>query len=450
MFENFGLLLGLALLIGFALRGVNIIFATLVCAAVVALTNGLSVSESLSQYYATGPLGAFTFAGKFFLLFAAGALFGRVMGESHGAASIAAALTRLLGEKRVLWVIVLASALLTYGGVVVFVVIFTMYPLGLRLIKQANIPKRLLCASAALGAGTFTMTALPGSPSIHNVIAASSLGTDLFAGAGMGLFAAAMMFGLGMWYLEWQRKVAFQRGEQFELGPRDQLSDLRDDELPHWFTALLPLLLVLSVILLPRVISLLLNPEQIPAWLQFAKSQPIIWPSFALLLGAIVNVILLPKSIPSPLQTFGNGVDDSIMPLLNTAAVIGFGAVVTKTVGFASFISWFSDSSLPPLLSLFTSVSVVAGITASASGGLQIFMETLAPMYIAQGIDKEVIHRIVVIASGGIDSLPHSGAVIAMFTIMGLKHKDAYRDIAVVTVLIPVIAALSLVTYASF
>lgn len=450
MFENFGLLLGLALLIGFALRGVNIIFATLVCAAVVALTNGLSVSESLSQYYATGPLGAFTFAGKFFLLFAAGALFGRVMGESHGAASIAAALTRLLGEKRVLWVIVLASALLTYGGVVVFVVIFTMYPLGLRLIKQANIPKRLLCGSAALGAGTFTMTALPGSPSIHNVIAASSLGTDLFAGAGMGLFAAAMMFGLGMWYLEWQRKVAQQRGEQFELGPRDQLSDLSDDELPHWFTALSPLLLVLSVILLPRVISLFLDPEQIPAWLQFAKSQPIIWPSFALLLGAIVNVILLPKSIPSPLQTFGNGVDDSIMPLLNTAAVIGFGAVVTKTVGFASFISWFSDTSLPPLLSLFTSVSVVAGITASASGGLQIFMETLAPMYIAQGIDKEVIHRIVVIASGGIDSLPHSGAVIAMFTIMGLKHKDAYRDIAVVTVIIPVIAALSLVTYASF
>lgn len=450
MLENFGLVLGLALLIGLALRGVNILFATLLCSAVVALSNGLSVAESLSSFYASGPLGAFTFAGKFFLLFCAGALFGRVMGESHGAASIAAAMTRLMGEKRVLWVVVLASALLTYGGVVVFVVIFTIYPLGLRLLKQANLPKRLLCGAAALGAGTFTMTALPGSPSIHNVIAASSLGTDLFAGAGMGLFAAALMFGLGMWYLEHQRGVAIARGEGFEAGPKDQLVDIDDKDLPHWFIAVAPLLLVLSTILLPRLAGLVWTPETMPEWLQFAKANPIIWPSFALLLGSIVNVILLPKAIPAPLQTFGQGVDDAIMPLLNTAAVIGFGAVVTKTAGFAYFISWFSDSSLPPLVSLFTSVSVVAGITASASGGLQIFMETLAPVYLNQGMDPEVLHRIVVIASGGIDSLPHSGAVIAMLTIMGLKHRDAYKDIAVVTVIIPVTAALSLVAYASF
>ena len=451
MIENIGLLAGLGLLIWFALRGVNILFATLVCSAVVALSNGLPLAESLSSQYASSPLGAFTFAGKFFLLFAAGAMFGRVMSVSNGAASIAAAMTRALGEHRALWTIVLASALLTYGGVVVFVVIFTMYPLGLRLSEQANIPKRLLCGGIALGAGTFTMTALPGSPSIHNVIAASALGTDLYAGAALGLIAAGIMFGLGMWYLESQRKKAASNNENFVANSKDQIDVIADSDMPPLWRSLSPLLLVLLVILLPRLAVMAVDDaSQLPAWLQFAKAQAIVWPSFALLLGAILNTVLLPKNLPEPMKVYGAGVDDSIMPLLNTAAVIGFGAVVTSTSGFAQFISWFSNTEMPILLSLFSSVSVVSGITGSASGGLQIFMSTLADFYLNAGVPPEVLHRIAAVASGGIDSLPHCGAVIAMLTIMGLTHKEAYRDIAVVTVVIPMFSALCLVAIASF
>lgn len=451
MIENIGLLVGLGLLIWFALRGVNILFATLVCAAVVAISNGLPLAESLSSQYASSPLGAFTFAGKFFLLFAAGAMFGRVMSVTNGAASIAAAMTRALGEHRALWTIVLASALLTYGGVVVFVVIFTMYPLGLRLSEQANIPKRLLCSGIALGAGTFTMTALPGSPSIHNVIAASALGTDLYAGAALGLIAAGIMFGLGMWYLESQRTKAATNNELFVANSNDQIDSIKNEDMPPLWRSLSPLLLVLLVILLPRLAVMSVDDiSQLPAWLQFAKAQAIVWPSFALLLGAILNTVLLPKNLPDPFKVYGAGVDDSIMPLLNTAAVIGFGAVVTSTSGFAQFISWFSNTEMPILLSLFSSVSVVSGITGSASGGLQIFMSTLSEFYLNAGVPPEVLHRIAAVASGGIDSLPHCGAVIAMLTIMGLTHKEAYRDIAVVTVIIPMFSALCLVAIASF
>lgn len=182
------------------MRGVNVIFASVICSLVVILTNGLPLAETLRDAYTFGKLGAFTFAGNFFVLFAAGAIFGRVMGESHAATSIAMALVRKLGADRALWITVLSCALLTYGGVVVFVVIFAMYPLGLRLLKEADIPKRLFCAALALGAGTFTLTALPGTPSIHNVIPSVALGTDLFAGALLGLFGGAIMFALGMWY----------------------------------------------------------------------------------------------------------------------------------------------------------------------------------------------------------------------------------------------------------
>ena len=230
MFGLIGLLCGLGLLIWLALRDVNIIFAAVLCALVVIVTNGLPFAESLTQSFTIGDLGAFTFAGRFFLLFAAGAVFGKIMGDSHAATSIAMALVRKLGAHRALWITVLSCALLTYGGVVVFVVIFAMYPLGLRLLKEADIPKRLFCGAIALGAGTFTLTALPGTPSIHNVIPTLTLGTDLFAAPLLGLFGGALMFALGMTYLERERVKAKAAGEGFEPGPRDVIQDFAEIE----------------------------------------------------------------------------------------------------------------------------------------------------------------------------------------------------------------------------
>ncbi len=444
--EYAGLLGAVVLLIWLALRGVDIIFAALLCSLLVIVTNGLPLAEGLTQYFSFGPLGAFTFAGKFFLLFAAGAMFGRVMGDSHAAASIAMALVRKLGAHRALWITTLACALLTYGGVVVFVVIFAMYPLGLKLLQEADIPKRLFCAALALGAGTFTLTALPGTPSIHNVIASVALGTDLFAGFWIGLAGGAMMFFGGIWYLERQRLLAASRGEGFVPGPRDQLKEAGESGYPHWITACLPLAAVLLTIILPRVFLQMFTPEDLASGsafmrlLSFANSQPVVWPSVALFSGTLLAVILFPVIRRHPLHVVGAGAQDSIMPLINTAAVIGFGGVVTQTAVFAQSTQWVLDSSLPPLLSMFFSVSLVSAITGSASGGLQIFMQTMAPAYLEMGIAPETLHRIATMASGGFDSLPHCGAIIAMLTITQLSHKEAYRDVGMITVVIPVIS----------
>jgi H+/gluconate symporter-like permease len=441
-----GLLGSVVLLIWLALRGVNIIFASLLCSLIVILTNDLPLATGLGEYFSFGPLGAFTFAGKFFLLFAAGAMFGRVMGDSHAASSIALSLVRKLGADRALWITVLACALLTYGGVVVFVVIFAMYPLGLKLLQEANIPKRLFCAALALGAGTFTLTALPGTPSIHNVIASVSLGTDLFAGFWPGVIGGLAMFGLGMWYLERERKKAQLAGEGFEAGPNDRIVDLHDDDYPSWLTSLLPLALVLALIILPRVFTDSASSDSMLASaLAFANSQPVIWPSLALIIGSVLACILFPVVRPQALHIMGHGTNDAIIPLINTAAVIGFGGVVTKTIGFEAFTTAMLDSGLPPLLSAFTSVSLVSAITGSASGGLQIFMQTLAPAYLEMGVPVEDLHRIATIASGGFDSLPHCGAVVAMLTITGLTHKQAYKDVGIITVVIPVVVCLGLI-----
>jgi len=448
--EYVGLLGSVALLIWLALRGVNIVFAAMLCSLLVIVTSGLPLAAGLTEYFSFGPLGAFTFAGRFFLLFAAGAMFGRVMGDSHAAAAIALALVRKLGAHRALWITVLACALLTYGGVVVFVVIFAMYPLGLKLLQEANIPKRLFCAALALGAGTFTLTALPGTPSIHNVIASVALGTNLFAGFWLGLAGGVIMFGLGMWYLERQRLLAAQRGEGFVAGPRDRITEVDEADYPNWPMACLPLALVLLTIILPRIISLSLTPEMLAAetlpmqLLRFANSQPLVWPSIALFCGTLLGVLLFPVVRRNALHVVGAGTQDSIIPLINTAAVIGFGGVVTQTAVFGQFTQVVLESDLPPLLSMFFSVSLVSAITGSASGGLQIFMQTMAPAYLEMGIEPETLHRMATMASGGFDSLPHCGAVVAMLTITQLSHREAYRDVGIITVVIPVASILLL------
>lgn len=456
MLANIGLLLGLSLLIVLALRGMNILVAALLASIVVALTNELSLPRALLEHFPSGPLGAFSFAGRFFILFLCGAVFGRMMAASDAARSIALAITRGLGASRTLLVCMLVCALLTYGGVVVFVVIFTMYPLGVSLMRETNLPKRLFCAATALGAGTFTMTALPGTPSIHNVIAATALGTDLFAGAWIGIFASLIMAGLGMLYVEREWRLARARGEGYVANAQDDRmarSEGEADSLPHWGLAMIPIAVVLGTILLPRLLQLLGVDQSSPALVfsivKLAQSQPVLWPSLALVLGSLAAVALFAALRKNFSQLLSKGAEDSIMPLLNTAAVIGFGGVVTQTPGFAQFVQGVLALDLPPLLSVFASVSVVSGITGSASGGLQIFMQTLAPTYLEMGVSPEHLHRIANLASGGLDSLPHCGAVIAMLMIMGLTHKEAYRDIFVVTVVIPLIAGLSCVALLS-
>lgn len=446
MIGNIGLIAGLVLLIWLALRGVNILLAVLVSVLLIGLTNQIPVADIFLKHFPFGPSGAFSFAGNFLLLFLCGALFGRMMAVSHAAQGVAVAITERLGTHRALLIAMLVCALLTYGGVVVFVVMFTMYPIGVTLMRQANIPRRLYAGAIALGAGTFTMTALPGTPSIHNVIAAKSLNTDLFAGGWFGVLGAAVMAFGGMWYLQSQWRKAQATGENYVANQKDEqmaaFAPRPDQQLPGLFKALLPVLMVLSIIVLPRLLML---AGQQAEWLTFANSQPVLWASFALLIGVATCLALFQPLREQFVTAAGQGADDALLPLINTAAVIGFGGVVIQTSGFHEFARWLIELPVPELLSVFFSANLISGITASASGGLQIFMSSLAPAYLEAGVSPELLHRVANLAAGGLDSLPHSGAVIALFTLMGLSHKEAYKDIFMVTVLIPMIAALTVV-----
>lgn len=457
-----GVLLGLAVLVILALRGVNVLVAALLASLVVAITNqaafqqavsgeGGSISEIFGQIQETlvkalteGFIGSMMgFASQFILVFLMGAIFGRIMGESKAAASIALAVSQWLGAHRVMYVITLACVLLTYGGVNVFIVIFTIYPLALSLMQHANLPKRLLVGPITLGAGTFTMTALPGSPSLHNIISAQGLGTSLMAAPWIGLLAAGLMFGLGMWYLETQRKRAGERGEDFRPGLADVIPDKSPDiqQMPHPLLAMIPILTVLLTIMVPLWIVALVYREstELPGLLQFSKEQPVLWISIAMVIGTLLGIVLFWQHMSQRWAVVSRGAENAVLPLINTAAVIGFGGVVRSTDSFRWFSESMMDSGLPPLVSAALSINIMAGIVGSASGGLGIFMQTLAERYIELGVRPDILHRIVTIGSGGLDSLPHSGAVISFLTVLGLTHREAYKDIAIVSIVIPLI-----------
>jgi H+/gluconate symporter-like permease len=419
-----GVLAALALLIYLALRGWNILLISLICAAIVALTNRLSLVDAIMGPYMQGLAG---FVQQFFLLFLFGAIFGRIMGDSGAATSVAAMLSRRLGVRHAVLIAVLASAILSYGGVNIFILVFTVYPLGLALVRHANLPKRLLAGAIALGGGTFTMTALPGTPSVQNLIPTAALHTTATAAPWIGIAAAVVMAALGYWYLAAQTAKARRTGEGFAGGHEDAApsAEIEEQKLPHWTVSLAPLAVVVGIVIYTSTHKL---------------EPPLAWVSAALAVGSLVGVVLFHKHLKGLAATLGAGAANSALPILNTSAVIGFGITVSTVPAFKDFAQLVSSIHLPPLASASLLVNVMAGFTGSASGGLRIFMQTMAPHYIDLGVAPALLHRISTIASGGLDSLPHSGAVITLLTVMGLTHRQAYKDIFWLTVIVPLVA----------
>jgi H+/gluconate symporter-like permease len=191
-----GILLGLALLVWFAYRG----WSVLLLAPAAALLAAAFVGEPLLAHWTQTFMGsAAHFLAQFFPLFLMGALFGKLMEDTGSVAAIAEWLMARLGKERALLAVVLAGAFVTYGGVSLFVAFFVLAPMTEALFRAAAIPRRLMPAAIALGTSTFTMSALPGTPAIQNAIPMPFFGTTPFAAPGLGVAAAAIMLGFGLW-----------------------------------------------------------------------------------------------------------------------------------------------------------------------------------------------------------------------------------------------------------
>jgi H+/gluconate symporter-like permease len=442
-----GILVSLALLMYLAYRGINVlILAPVLSLLAVAAGADTRLLATFTQVYMTS-LGGFV--AKYFPLFLLGAIFGRLMSDSGSASRIARSIVRKLGPSQAPLALVLACGILTYGGVSVFVVVFAAYPVAAQLFRAANTPKRLIPAAILLGGATFTLSGIPGTPSIQNAMPMSYFGTDAFAAPGIGTIAGIIMLALGTWWLNRRASQAAAAGEGYGVHELEALDVTASADEPPLLVALVPLVMVLLVNL---VTTWWIIPGMDLAYLKEPKFGGVtvndvrgIWALVASLSLAILTAIVLHWSRWSDLRSSLNqGTFSSMLPIFNTASEIGYGAVIASLAGFAAVQAALAGVSANVLVSEAITVNIMAGITGSAAGGLGLALGMMGKVYAqagaAAGISPELLHRVAAIAAGGLDSLPHNGAVVSMLGICRLTHRESYFDIFVVSVAVPLIA----------
>jgi H+/gluconate symporter-like permease len=435
----------LAFLMFVAYRGFSVIlFAPVAAMGAVLLTDPSAVPPVFTGVFMDKMVG---FVKLYFPVFLLGAVFGKVIELSGFSKSIVAAVIGLVGRQRAMLAIVLVCAVLTYGGVSLFVVVFAAYPFAAEMFRQSDIPKRLIPGTIALGAFTFTMDSLPGTPQIQNIIPTTFFRTDTWAAPVLGTIGAAFILAVGLSYLEWRRRRAAAAGEGYGEGHTNEPEPAAADEaLPHPGIAILPLVAV--GVLNKAFTSLIAAQYGTRHEVALAgMAQPLvtqvppvaaIWAVLGALLAGILLVLAFAYGRVA--RRFAEGskaaVSGALLASMNTAAEYGFGAVIAALPGFLLIRE--ALRAIPnPLVNEAISVTVLAGITGSASGGMSIALAAMADQFIAgaqaAGIPLEVLHRVASMASGGMDTLPHNGAVITLLAVTGLTHRQAYGDIFAIT-----------------
>jgi H+/gluconate symporter-like permease len=449
MLSTLAIILSLALLMYFAYRGYSVlILAPLMAILAVTLSGDFLVSLPLYTTVFMKALSGFLL--KFFPIFLLGALFGQLMADSGAATAIARTVVNKLGSDKAILAVVLVCSILTYGGVSLFVVAFAIYPIAKDLFKAAQVPKRLIPGAIALGSFTYTMTSLPGTPAIQNAIPIPYYGTNAFAAPILSIIGSLVMFGLGMLWLRRSAAKAKLAGEGYGIHADDDIhADKLDTHNVSFAVAMIPLILVIAInALLTYVVFPSIDFTALTAKFPELdiKGSLGLWSIIIALITAIITLLVLTVGKWHNLQdSINKGTYSSMLPIFNTGSEVGYGAVIATLAGFAVL----RDSVLNlapnnPLISEAVAMTTLAGITGSSSGGLSIALPILGKEYLARavaaGIDPELLHRVAVMAAGGLDSLPHCGAVITLLSICHLTHRQSYKDIAVITMAIPLVA----------
>lgn len=428
-----------------AYRGFSVIlFAPIAALGAVFLSNPVDVLPAYSGLFQSKMV---VFVKLYFPIFLLGAIFGKAIEMAGFARSIVSSMINLIGRDRAIISIVFVCCLLTYGGVSVFVVVFAVYPFAAEMFRQADIPKRLIPATIAIGAFTVTMDALPGTPQIQNIIPTSFFKTDIYAAPILGIIGSVFILFFAIGYMQWRVRQAAAAGEGYGTGHINEPDMTTEDIQVNPFLAITPLILVgVANLAFTRWIlkavygdshTLILRPGAEPITLQVDSFLGIWSVSCALILGILFIIVAARKTIvPKFAEGSKAAIAGALLATINTASEYGFGSVIAGLPGFLVAQNFLR--AIPhPLINEAVTVNVLAGITGSASGGLSIALAAMSDEFIASanasGIPLEVMHRVASMASGGMDTLPHNGAVITLLAVTGLTHRQSYIDIFALT-----------------
>ena len=407
-----GILLAIGLVIYGSVKGFSILVVAPLAAIVVIVTNQIDFFSTLigkENSYMTGLTG---FVINFFAVFLLGSILAQYIDKSGAAQSIAKKILQITGTKKpypVLVALLVITAILTYGGVSLFVVVFVLIPLAKPLFKQLNIAWNLVPIPIQLGLGTFTMTMLPATPSIQNVVPTAYLGTTLTAAPLLGIVGAVVALAFGLWYMKFTLNKSLVKGETFATF---NVSDTKEDvkrDLPSFFISILPVFLLIVTILVGSALKV---PNII---------------IIGLAVSVVVSAVLFNKYIPSQKAVINDGASGSIMPVFLTSSAVAFGVVITLAPGFTYISEFILNIPGNPLISLSVASAAFGAITGSSSGALGIVLGAFGQNYLDMGLNPDVIHRVSAIASSILTIMPHNGAVLTFFALSGLTHKTGFK-----------------------
>lgn len=420
-----GLLASIVILVIGAYRGLGALPLTLLASLVVILSNGINLWEGYATYYMQGYTGAYL---SYFLLFSTSSLYAELMNISGCATSIGYKFIDWFGKNKVLLVCTLMISALTYGGVSLFVVVYAVAPIMFLLFREANLPRHLTMACLIAGSASWTMTALPGTPALTNVIPTQFLGTTLTADPIMGIICGLALIILCLVYMNYEENKARKNGEhwtepEFALIEEYKVKDR--NSLPAAWKSFFPMIALLLIIIIG---SRFVNNSTMLA-------------TFAMLVGAILTFILNIDRFKDKnmKEIVTRGLGGGISGIGGLAGVVAFGTVVQNTEAYERIVDWVINLNLNPYVQGIVATAIVAGVTGSSSGGLRIMYSSLAENFLSYNINLERLHRLTSLAAGSLDTLPHSPGLFLMFPALGLTHKDAYKHVFVCTVLIPLI-----------
>jgi len=429
-----GLVLAVAVLIVGAYKGIGAFAITLGAAAVICLTNGIHLWEGLATHYMGGYTSAYA---GFLLLFSASSLYAKFMDVSGSATAIGFQFIDWFGKKKVMLVCTLIISVLTYGGVSLFVVVYAVAPIMFLLFKEADLPRHLCAACLITGSATYTMTALPGTPSLTNVIPTQFLGTTLTAAPVFGIVASIAMFVMAMAYMGWAEKKARANNEHWTYPDKvdPALYEVQDRSvLPSSVKAFAPLVILMVIIVVGSKMEVTAADGTVSPMFNTTMLAVV-----AMLIGTLITFVLNMDKFKgiSLKDTISGGLEGGIDGIGGYAGVVAFGAVVTQTAAFQQIVDWVLSLGMNPYIQAVVATCVICAVTGSSSGGQRIMYTALTPSFLASGANVEVLHRLTSISADWLDTLPHSPGLFLMFAMMGLTHKEAYKHVFWCSTIVP-------------
>ena len=425
--QMLGIILALILLCYGCFKGLSTLWMAPICAVLVAVLCGLDVMESFTVTF----MGGFAdFTEGYLMIFMLGAIFGKLMEVTGAAHAIGSTVIKLVGKKRAVLAVIIACAIMTYGGISLFIVMFVVYPIAAAAFRDANVPRCLFPGAYAVGCYTFTMTALPGSPQIQNLIPIQYFGTNAMAAPVLGIVASVLLLGFGIVWMTYREKTLVKKGLGWTENPNAPMDVETEKVKMNTLVAFFPLLTVVLV-------------------LNVLGQDAVV----ALAAGVIVSIICGLKNVKlnQYIKAFNSGAIESLEISLITSAVVGFGSVVKTVPAFNTLADNIFKLPISPLFVIFISINILAGICGSASGGMSIALSALSDKFIAlsesTGIPLPVFHRLVSLSSGGLDTLPPGAAALLRYC--GCSFKESYIDVFMTSLIAPMVVTLICIGLAS-